>query len=121
MSAGRIIAYIAAAILIFFGAAFLYGAFSPEGSPGWILVGLGSIGAGFVLIWLGGRSRAAEGKPGELVQRIELSGNVSLERLTCRNCGGQLSPENVTMVAGAPWVKCPFCGTSYQLEEEPKW
>jgi hypothetical protein len=121
MAPGRIIAYIAAAILVFFGAAFLYGAFSPEGEPGWILIGLVSIGAGFVLIWLGGRKGPAEGKPGELIQRIELSGNVSLEQLTCRNCGGKLSTDNIKMVAGAPVVNCPYCGASYQLEEEPKW
>jgi hypothetical protein len=121
MTAGRIIAYIAAGVLVLFGVAFLYGAFSPDGSPGWILVGLASLGAGFVLIWLAGRQTAASGAAGETVQRIDLSGNVSLERLTCRNCGGQLSPDNVKMLAGAPVVTCPFCGTSYQLEEEPKW
>ncbi len=121
MTAGRIIAYIAAAILVLFGAAFLYGAFSPEGSPGWILVGLGSLGAGFVLIWLASRRSAAGGAPGEVIQRIELSGDVSLERFTCKVCGGQLSSDNVKMVAGAPVVTCPYCGTSYQLEEAPKW
>jgi len=25
------------------------------------------------------------------------------------------------MVAGAPVVTCPYCNTSYQLKEEPKW
>jgi len=25
------------------------------------------------------------------------------------------------MVAGAPVVTCPYCGTTYQLTEEPKW
>ncbi|HSB91325.1 MAG TPA: hypothetical protein VLD63_15020 [Anaerolineales bacterium] len=121
MTAGRVIAYIAAAILVLFGALFLLGAFSPEGSPGWILVGLGLLAAGFVLIWLAGRKGAKEGAAGEVVQRIELSGDVSLERFTCKVCGGQLSTENVKMVAGAPVVNCPYCGTSYQLEEAPKW
>ena len=120
MSAARIIAYIAAAILIFFGFLFVYGAFSPQGSAGWIPVGLISLGAGFVLIWLAGRRAAAAGKQ-EIVQRIEISGDVSLEKMTCRNCGGALSSENVKVVAGAAVVTCPFCGTSYQLEEEPKW
>jgi hypothetical protein len=120
MSAGRIIAYIAAAILIFFGFLFFYGAFSPQGSAGWIPVGLISLGAGFVLIWLAGRRTAGAGKQ-EIVQRIELSGDVSLEKMTCRNCGGALSSENVKVLAGAAVVNCPFCGTSYHLEEKPKW
>ncbi len=119
MSAGRIIAYIAAAILIFFGVLFVWGAFSPQGSPGWIIVGVISIGAGLVLIWLAGQR--AKREAAELVQKIELSGEIDLETLTCRNCGGSLSPDNVKMVAGAPVVSCPYCNTSYQLTEEPKW
>jgi hypothetical protein len=120
MRAGRIIAYIAAAILIFFGFLFVYGAFSPEGSAGWIPIGLISLGAGFVLIWLAGR-RTKGTEPQEIVQRIELSVDVSLEKMTCRNCGGALSSENIKVLAGAAVVNCPFCGTSYHLEEEPKW
>ena len=119
MSAGRIIAYIAAAILIFFGVLFVWGAFSPQGSPGWIIVGVISIGAGLVLIWLAGRQAKREAT--EIVQKIELSGDVDLETLSCRNCGGALSPDNVKMIAGAPVVSCPYCNTSYQLTEEPKW
>lgn len=120
MSAGRIIAYVAAAILIFFGVLFVYGAFSPQGSAGWIPIGLISLGAGFVLIWLAGRRKSGS-QTQEIVQRIELSGDVSLEKMSCRNCGGALSSENVKVMAGAVVVTCPFCGTSYHLEEEPKW
>ena len=118
MSAGRIIGYIAAAILIFFGVLFIWGAFSPDGSPGWIIVGVISVGAGLGLIWLAGR-RAKEQT--ELIQKIELSGDVNLETLSCQNCGGALSSDNITMVAGAPVVNCPYCNSSYQLSEEPKW
>lgn len=120
MSAGRVIAYLAAAILIFFGVLFVWGAFSPDGSPSWILVGLISVGAGMVLIWIV-RRRPADSSKQEIVQRVELSGDVSLERLTCRSCGGALSSENVRVVAGAAVVSCPYCNASYQLEEEPKW
>lgn len=118
MSAGRVIAYIAAAILIFFGVLFIWGAFSPQGSPGWILVGVLSVGAGLGLIWLTGR-RAKQQT--ELIQKIELSGDVNLETLTCQNCGGALTVDNIKMVAGAPVVNCPYCNSSYQLSEEPKW
>jgi hypothetical protein len=53
--------------------------------------------------------------------KVDLSGDVKVEQMTCKNCGGALKPENVKMVMGAPVVECPFCGTSYQLTEEPKW
>jgi hypothetical protein len=122
MSAGRIIAYLAAAILIFFGVLFIWGAFSPEGQTGWIIIGLVTVAIGFVLIWFASRRKPAAAAGSEAVTlNIELPGNVSMDTLSCQNCGGALSPENVKMVAGAPVVTCPYCGTTYQLTEEPKW
>jgi hypothetical protein len=53
--------------------------------------------------------------------QVDLSGDVSLENLTCRKCGAPLSPESVRLAAGAVFVKCEFCGAEYQLEEAPKW
>jgi uncharacterized protein with PIN domain len=57
----------------------------------------------------------------EIIQKIDLSGDMNLESLRCRNCGGALSSKDISMVEGAPFVKCPYCGTTYQLTEEPKW
>ena len=125
MSAGRIIAYIGAAIFILFGVLFVLAAFSEQGAqagPGnWILIGLILIAVGFGLIWLAGRAgrRAAEAQ--QIIQKIELSGDVNLEKMTCRSCGGTLTSENIKVIAGAPFVSCPYCNASYQLTEEPKW
>jgi hypothetical protein len=119
MTAGKIIGYIFAAIAIFFGVIFIWGAFGPEGQPAWIIVGTISVLVGIGIIWLAGRKQTAD--QDEVKVQIDLTGDVNLETLTCESCGGQLSPEHVSMVAGAPVVECPFCGTSYQLTEEPKW
>ncbi len=119
MSAGKIIGYIFAAILIFFGVIFVWGAFGSEGQPAWLIVGGISVVIGFGLIWFLGKSKLGEKE--EVTVKIDLSGDVNLDTLTCQSCGGQLSPEHISMVAGAPVVSCPFCGTSYQLTEEPKW
>jgi Na+/melibiose symporter-like transporter len=122
MSAGKIIAYIIAAILIFFGVIFIWGAFSPEGQSGWILIGLISVGIGFVLIWFASRLRAASQQAGEqVILNIDLPANVNLDTLKCKSCGGALTMDNIKMVAGAPVVTCPYCHTTYQLTEEPKW
>ena len=121
MSAGRVIGYIGAAILIFFGVLFVWGAFGQSGSPGWLAVGAISIAAGLVLIWLAGRQSRSDKQTVEVVQKIDLSGNVSLEKMTCRSCGGALTSDNIKVITGAPYVNCPYCGTSYQLEEAPKW
>ncbi len=121
MSFGRVIAYISAAILIFFGVLFVWGAFSPDGQVGWIPVGLISIGIGFGLIWLASRKRAQEAGSQNVTLKIDLPGDVNFDSLKCRSCGGTLTGDNVKMVAGAPMVTCPYCNTVYQLTEEPKW
>jgi hypothetical protein len=120
MSAGKLIAYIAAAILIFFGVLFVWGAFGSTPHPGWIIVGVISVGIGFGLIWLGSRSKPST-LPENVTLKVDLPGNVGMDTLKCKSCGGTLKPENIKMIAGAPVVTCPYCNTSYQLTEEPKW
>jgi hypothetical protein len=116
----KIIAYIAAAITIFFGVLFIWGAFSPNGSTIWILIGLISVAIGFGLIWFASRQRAVPGEQ-NVTMKIDLPADVQLDEFTCQNCGGSLTMDNVQMVAGAPVVNCPYCNTTYQLKEEPKW
>lgn len=118
MSGGKIIGYIFAAITIFFGVLFIWSAFGPKEEPGNILIGVISVLIGFGIVWYAGRKKPGEE---EVKYQLDLSGDVNLDTLTCKSCGGQLSPEHISMVAGAPVVACPFCGTSYQLTEEPKW
>lgn len=119
MSGGKIIGYILAAILILIGVLFILGAFNQDGQPSWLIQGGAMVLIGFGIIWFVGRKKP--GEEGEVTVQIDLSGDVNLDTLTCQSCGGQLSPDHISMVAGAPVVSCPFCGTSYQLTEEPKW
>lgn len=117
----KTIAYIAAGILIFFGVLFIWGAFSPQGSTGWILVGLIIVGVGFGIIWFAGRSPAAGAAGPNITLKVDLPANVSVDALKCKSCGGTLTMDNIKMVAGAPVVTCPYCNSVYQLTEEPKW
>ena len=123
MSAGKIIAYIFAAILIFFGVLFFWATFSPEGQIGWLLVGVISVGIGFGLIWFTGRKRPADStsQGNNVTLNIDLPGDVNLDTMKCKSCGGVLTMDAIEMVAGAPVVSCPYCNTTYQLTEEPKW
>ena len=120
MSAGKIIAYIGAAAFIFFGVLFILATFGQSGQLYMFIVGLILIGIGFGLIWFAARQQKVEG-PTNVTYKVDLSGDVSLETMKCKQCGGTLTSENVKMVAGAPVVTCPFCGSTYQLTEEPKW
>lgn len=123
MKIGMIIAYIAAAILIFFGVLFVWSAFGSTPQPGNILIGLITLGIGFVLIFAGSRmGKAAQAAAGDnITLKVDLPANVNMDTLKCKSCGGALAPKDISMVAGAPVVTCPYCGTTYQLTEEPKW
>lgn len=120
MSAIKILSYIGAAILIFFGVLFVWGAFSDQGSTGWIIIGIITIGVGFLLIWFGSRQKAA-GDVTNVTLQVDMPANVNMDTLKCKSCGGALAPKDISMVAGAPVVTCPYCGTTYQITEEPKW
>jgi len=121
MSAGRIISFILAALLIIFGALTVLASTDPEqGQDNWMLVGIGFIITGLILIWVGTRIKPKQAEENITLQ-IDLPADVNLDTFKCQHCGGALTTDNVKMVAGAPVVECPYCGTSYQITEEPKW
>ena len=121
MSALKIIGFIAAGILIFFGVLFIWGAFSAEGNPNWIIIGLIIVIIGFGIIWFASRIKSPAQAQNNVTLKIDLPGDVAMESFKCQSCGGALTEENIKMVAGAPVVTCPYCNTTYQLTEEPKW
>ena len=116
----KTIAYIGAAILIFFGVMFIWGSFGSNPQPAWICVGGVSVLIGFGLIWFAQRKAKVEGEQNISVN-IDLPGELKLETMQCQACGGAITSKNIEMQAGAPMVVCPYCDTTYQLNEEPKW
>jgi RNase P subunit RPR2 len=117
----KIIAYIAAAILIFFGVLFVWGAGGSQGG-GWTWVCGGGLSVlfGLGLIWFASRRLKVEGAT-NVTLKVDLPAQTKIESMNCKNCGGMLKADNIKMLAGAPTVECPYCGTTYQLTEEPKW
>lgn len=88
---------------------------------GVILVGVaaGLLVTAIALVWLG--AKGPKQPTTTIVQKIDLSGDVSLQEMTCQSCGGTLGKQSVAVAAGAVFINCEFCGAAYQLEEEPKW
>jgi len=115
----KTIANIVAAILIFFGVLFIWGAFSEQGGTGYLITGIVTVGLGFGLLWYG-RKLVPPGEQ-KVTYNVDLTGDVKLESFQCKQCGGALSSKNVSMVGGALTVTCPYCGAVYQIEEAPKW
>jgi hypothetical protein len=116
----KIIAYVLAAILIFFGVLFIWAAFNQAFIPGWFFAGVITVLIGLALIWFGSRQKKAS-QGDNVTVNIDLPANVNLDKLQCKNCGGVLTTDNIKLVQGAPVVTCPYCNTTYQLTEEPKW
>ena len=134
--AGRTIGYAVAGvvvavacILIGFGAIYLCSASAPGvdvGSrvmvaAGLLLVGIILVGVGVAIVWVV-RTRG----PAPIQQitqqlEVDMPGDTTLETLKCRNCGAQLDKDSVSLAAGAVVINCPYCGTTYQIAEEPKW
>jgi len=120
MKTGKLIGYIIAGILLIFAVLFILAAFSAQGGgAGSIIVGVILAAIAFGIIWFVGRQPKTETT--NVTVNVELPGNVSMDTLKCKSCGGTLSPKDVNLVAGAPVVTCPYCNTTYQLTEEPKW
>ena len=116
----KTVAYIGAGLLILFGALMVIGATDPTGNASWLLVGIFLIIVGLVIIFFASRHKPVAPTT-NVTLNVDLPGNVSMDSLKCKSCGGTLTSENITMVAGAPMVTCPYCHTTYQLTEEPKW
>jgi len=120
MSAGKVIGYIVAAIFILFGVLFIWGAFSSAGGGvTWIVIGVVTVAVGLGIIAL---IKFRQPKPPqEIIQKIDLSGDMSMEKIKCKNCGADLDKNSITVREGAIFVSCPYCGSTYQMVEEPKW
>ena len=112
----KVIAYLLAAVLGILGVIFVVGA---QGQWMRVVVGVVLIAAATTLVWLA--RQQPKDTTTQVVQKIDLSGDVNLQDMTCRSCGGSISKQSITVKAGAVFVNCEYCGAAYQLEEEPKW
>ena len=118
MAAQRILILVLGVFFILLGLVFLIASADSNFLPRFA-VGIFMILPGVYLVKKGVREPAD--KRVFITRTLELSGDVSMEDLTCDKCGAGLSFENLSVKAGAVFVACPFCRTEYQIEEKPKW
>ena len=60
-------------------------------------------------------------KPKTIIQKLEVSGQMKTVALKCQNCSASINPNQIKIVTGVPYAKCPYCGHTYEITEEPKW
>jgi hypothetical protein len=132
---GRTLSFIGAAVLFLVGLCFVgYGALAlvgstdpVQGNASWTGLGISMAVIGVVLfagggglIWL-----ALRGQKTEVIQqvtmKVDVPGDTKIEQMKCQSCGGVITSKDIQIMAGAPVVTCPWCNTTYQLTEEPKW
>ncbi len=124
-SALAAVGYIFAILLIIFGLINLYSLASPQAANkvGRIVVALICffMGGGLIVFITKRVTKTPDKMEVKVVQEIDLSGDVETEKLSCKNCGANLEQNSVKVKAGAVFINCPYCGSSYQITEEPKW
>lgn len=123
MKAIKLIAYISAGIMILIGVLFIIGAGGQGGGGwGWVFIGLILVVIAFAVIFFAAR-RSAQDANGDsnVTLKLDLPGEINMNSIKCKSCGGVLRSDDIKLVAGAPVVTCPYCHTTYQITEEPKW
>jgi len=60
-------------------------------------------------------------KPKTVIQRLEVSGQMKAASIKCPNCGASVDANLIKIVSGVPYATCPYCGTTFEVIEEPKW
>lgn len=63
----------------------------------------------------------ASRKPKTVIQQIEVSGQMKAASIKCPTCGASVDANLIKIVSGVPYATCPYCGTTFEVIEEPKW
>lgn len=113
----KVLIVLAGLALLGAGLLFIIGG-SYNRTTGTVIIGGLMLAVGGVLLFLGFRKQVHR-----VVERreLDLTGDVGMEHLKCRSCGGTLSADALKEIGGTAMVECPYCGSAYQLEEAPKW
>jgi DNA-directed RNA polymerase subunit RPC12/RpoP len=111
--AGKIVAYLLSAILIFFGIVFIIST----------NLGISNFFIGLVLLIAAGLALFAvrDRKPIEIKQTLTVTGPVKIKEVRCPNCGAIVDATKAEIHEGKPYVTCTYCGNKFELTEEPTW
>ncbi len=60
-------------------------------------------------------------KPKTVIQHLELSGQMKAASIKCPNCTASVDANQIKIISGVAYATCPYCGTTFEVTEEPKW
>lgn len=110
----RIVSAVFSFIVFFVGLAFVL---AKPFAGGRLIIGVVLIAVSLAVLYLASRRKESV----IVEQKIDLGGAVNPKLLKCRNCGAELSRNDISVHAGSVFTSCPYCHSEYQIEEEPKW
>jgi len=107
---------IAVAVLLFFGVIFALSA-SAEPSLTFtrLITSMMLLLAGFAIAYYITR------KPKTVIHQLEISGQMKAAPLKCPNCSASVGANRIKIVSGVPYATCAYCGSTFEVTEEPKW
>jgi uncharacterized membrane protein len=117
MKATTVLGAIVVAILFFFGLIFAI-ASSVQETATRLAVALGFFAVAFALAYL---TYLTTRKPTKIIQQLEISGQMKGAAIKCPNCFASVEADRIKIVSGVPYATCPYCGTTFEVTEEPKW
>jgi DNA-directed RNA polymerase subunit RPC12/RpoP len=113
---------IAVSILFFFAVIFLLASSAPsipsEQSMSRLIVGFLLFIIGIAVVF---GIYYTTRKPKTVIQQLEVSGQMKAVSIKCPNCGASVDANLIKIVSGVPYATCPYCGTTFEVTEEPKW
>lgn len=117
MKITTVLGAIAVAVLFFFGLIFAIAA-SVQAATTRLTVSLLLFAVGFALAYV---TYVTSRKPKTVIQQLELSGQMKAAALKCPNCSASVDANQIRIVSGVPYATCPYCGSTFEVTEEPKW
>jgi predicted Zn finger-like uncharacterized protein len=108
-----LVGYVVSAVFLFF--AVLY-ALASVYAPVRIWVSALLFSAGFVVLYFTWKRQ-----PTQIVQKLEVPGRIKVQTVKCPNCSASIDMNQIKIVNGVPLIKCPYCGHTSEITEEPKW
>jgi len=122
MKIATILGVAAVAVLFFFGIIFTLSAgaatLTAEQRTIRIVEGVIMLGAGSVIAYV---TYIISKKPTTIIHQVELSGQMKAAPIKCPNCSASVDASRIKVVSGVPYATCPYCGTTFEVAEEPKW
>jgi len=108
-----VIGYVVSAIFLFFAVLFaLASTYAPVRIWTSALLFLAGFGV-LYFVW--------KRQPTQIAQKLEVPGRIKAQAIKCPNCSASIDMNQIKIVDGVPLAKCPYCGHTFEITEEPKW